>query len=67
MHVSSISHWIDLGRKLLTLNVPSKILADNFLKYFFLLLFFKIGLDIACELSAYETIHMKLQVLFFLK
>ena len=44
----------------------TKIVADNTL--FFLLLSFKeIRLDISCESSARQRIHMKYQVLFSLK
>ena len=52
----------------LTLKAPSKICSR---RHLFLVVFFnfskKTSLDISCELSAKQTIHMKYQDLFSLK
>ena len=50
----------------LSLKYKASLLADNNLK---LILYFseKLRLDISCELSARQTIHMKCQFLFSLK
>ena len=50
--------------QLLTLKVPSKIAADN---TFILLSFEEIRLDVSCDSSARQRIHMKYQVLFYQK
>ena len=47
----------------LTLKAPSKIAADNAFIFFFK----KIRLDVSCESSAKQRIHMKYQALFFQK
>ena len=58
---------------LLTLKVPSKIRSRQHYNFFFCLfiyLFFfldKTSLDISCELSAWQTVHMKCQNLFSAK
>ena len=56
----------------LTLKAPITTAADDIHKYFFIVFFFflfleKIRLDILCESSARQRIHMKHQTLFFLK
>ena len=49
---------------LFTLRASSKIAADS--TFLFLLLFFEeIRLDVSCESSAMQRIHMKYQVFFF--
>ena len=51
---------------LLILKVPKKIAADD--PFVLLLLsFIKIRLDVSCESSVWQRIHMKYQVLFSLK
>ena len=56
---------------MLTIKALITTTVDNTLKYFFIfiVIFFseKISLDISCQLSARQTIHMKYQVLFSLK
>ena len=47
----------------LTLKAPSKFAADGTF-IFYLYLFKKIRLDVSCESSARQRIHMKHQVLF---
>ena len=44
--------------------IPITIAADNILKYFFIIFHREISIDISCELSAKQTIHMKCQDLF---
>ena len=51
----------------LTLMAPITIAADDSLEYFFHCFSEKIRLDISCESSAWQRIHMKHQALFFLK
>ena len=51
----------------LTIKVPSQIVADNILFFLFYNFSEKIGLVVLCELSARQTIHIKLQALFSLK
>ena len=51
----------------LTLKVPIRTAADDSLEYFFHHFSDKIILDIPCESSAKQRIHMKCQVLFSLK
>ena len=49
----------------LTLKAPITTAADDCLGYFFIYFFFdKIMLDISCECSACQRIHMKHQALF---
>ena len=50
----------------LTLKAPITTAADDILKYFFNFSK-KTSLDISCESSAWQTIHMKGQDLFSLK
>ena len=52
---------------ILTLKTPIKTAADNILKYLFFNFSKKTSLDISCESSAKQTIHMKYQDLFSLK
>ena len=53
---------------ILTLKAPITTAADNiFFIYFFFYFSEKTSLDISCELSAWQTIHMKCQDLFSLK
>ena len=49
------------------LTVPVTIAADDILKYDFLMFQIKIRLNISCELSAKQTVHMKYQALLSLK
>ena len=53
----------------LTLEMPITTAADNILSVLSFFLYFsdKIRLDISCELSAMQTIHIKCQVLFYQK
>ena len=51
----------------LTLKVPSKICRRRHSKFFFFFFSEKTSLDILCESSAKQTIHMKFQHLFSLK
>ena len=70
------SHRISFGAKLakiiLILKAPITTAADDnffyFIFFFFFFFFFseKTSLDISCELSAKQTIHMKCQDLFSL-
>ena len=53
-------------QKPLTLKVPITTAADYIHKYFFIV-FRKIRLDISCESSARQRIHMKHQAPFSLK
>ena len=46
---------------------PITTAADNNLEYFFIVFSEKIRLDISCESSARQRIHMKYQALFSLK
>ena len=48
----------------LAFKVPITNAADNSLEYFFIVLSEKIILDISCESSARQRIHMKHQALF---
>ena len=52
--------------KVLTLKEPSKTVADDNIHFSFFFNYFseKARLDISCELSARQTIHMKCQTLF---
>ena len=61
-----ISHFGSFKFIILTLKVPITTAADDNFYYFF---YFseKTSLDISCELSAWQTIHMKCQNLFPLK
>ena len=53
---------------LLTLKAPVTTKADNNFDFFFFFYFqMKTSLDISCEASAKQTIHMKYQDLFSLK
>ena len=53
---------------LLTLKVPITTAADdNFFLFFFFYFSEKTSLDISCESSAWQMIHMKCQDLFSLK
>ena len=64
---SSLIHFI--SRRNLTLKAPITT-ASNILIFFFFSFFNfsrKTGLDISCESSAWQTIHMKYQDLFSLK
>ena len=47
--------------------MQSKIVEGNILKKFFIIFFEKIRIGISCELSAWQTIHMKYQALFSMK
>ena len=58
------SVWITI---ILTIKVKSKIAVDDILNYFWGYFSKKIKLDISCESSARQMIHMKCQVLFSLK
>ena len=49
---------------LLTLKAPSKIAADDTFIFFYFYLLKKIRLDVSCESSARQRIHMKSQALF---
>ena len=51
---------------MLTLKAPSKIAADD-TYYFYFYLSKKIRLDVPCESSAKQRIHMKYQALFYQK
>ena len=51
----------------LTLKAPSKICSRRHFEIFFFNFSKKTSLDISCELSAWQTIHMKYQDLFSLK
>ena len=62
---SFLSHF-SMGKKL-TLKEPIRTAAENIHKYFFIFFSEKIRLDISCESSARQRIHMKLQALFSLK
>ena len=50
--------------KILTLKAPVTTAADNIHKYFFYCFPKKIRLDVSCESSARQRIHMKHQALF---
>ena len=50
---------------MLTLKAPITTAADDILKFFFFNFSKKTSLDISCESSAWQTIHMKYQDLFF--
>ena len=55
-----------LNETVLTLKVPITTAADDILNFFFFFNFSKkTSLDISCELSAWQTIHMKYQDLLF--
>ena len=58
---------LNLHENTLSLNVPITTVADDSLKYFFIIFQRKIRLDISCELSAKQTVHMTCQVLVWLK
>ena len=47
-----------------TFKAPITTAADDIHKYFFIVFLEKIRLDISCESSARQRIHMKNQVLF---
>ena len=49
---------------LLTLKAPSKVCSRRHSKIFIFYFSEKTSLDISCELSAWQTIHMKCQNLF---
>ena len=51
----------------LTLKAPSKICSRQHSFFFFFFFFREKSLDISCESSAKQTIHMKCQDLFSLK
>ena len=53
--------------KTLTLKAPSKIVADDILIFFYFNFSEKTSLDILCESSAKQMIHIKCQDLFSLK
>ena len=52
--------------RILSLKSKFKIIANDILKYFFIIIIIseKIKIDILCELPAGQTIHMKCQFLF---
>ena len=50
-----------------TLKVPTNVFADNILLKNYNNYSEKVRFDILCELSAWQTIHMKYQALFSLK
>ena len=52
---------------LLTLKAPTTTAADDFHKYFFHCFSEKVRLDVSCESSARQRIHLKNQALFSLK
>ena len=52
---------------LLTLKAPSKIAADDTFIIFYFYLSKKIRLDVSCESSAKQVIHIKYQSLFYQK
>ena len=56
---------------MLTLKAPITTAADNYFFFIFFFIFFffsgKTSLDISCELSAWQTIHMKCEDLLSLK
>ena len=57
-----------MAAKELTLKVPITTAADNNFSFFFFFYFSeKTSLEISCESSAWQTIHMKFQDLFSLK
>ena len=62
-------HFLTL--EVLTLKGPITTATDNIHKYFFIVFFFffleKIRLDVSCESSARQRIHMKNQALFISK
>ena len=63
-----VARLIDLPFSLLTLKVPITTAADDNFLYFFIIFFSeKTSLDISCESSAWQTIHMKCQDLYSLK
>ena len=59
--------WIYMGLHLLILKAPSKIAADDTFIIFTFYLSKKIRLDVSCESSAKQKIHMKHQKLFYQK
>ena len=52
---------------ILTLKTPITTAADNILKYFYFNFSKETSLDISCESTAKQTIHMKYQEFFSLK
>ena len=67
MYTHTLGNFFFILNPLLTLEVLSKIVADDILKLILLVFKKKIRLDISCELSALQTIHMICQALFSLK
>ena len=55
-----------MPRERLTLKAQSTTAAEDILKYIFFNFSNKTSLDISCESSAWQTIHMKYQDLFSL-
>ena len=51
----------------LNIKAPITTAEDDILKYIFIIFSKKISLDISCESSAKQTIHMKYQNLFSVK
>ena len=63
-----MSHNLDKNTEvLLTLKMPITTAADEILNFSFYYFSEKISLNISCELSAKQTIHMKYQYWFSLK
>ena len=70
--MSTVKERISFPKKevlLLTLKAAIKIVADDIQKNFFIVVFFpeKIRIDISCESSARQRIHIKHQTLFLSK
>ena len=65
-HLRPISEPSGLS-DILTLKAPITTAADDIHKYFFYCFSEKIGLDVSCESSARQRIHLKHQALFSLK
>ena len=61
-----LQHFLVWGQYL-TLKAPITTAAEDSLEYFFIFFSDKIMLDISCETSARQRIHMKHQTLFTLK
>ena len=66
LHLKFARHQAKMSR-CLTLKVLSKICSRQHLFLFFFIFSKKTSLDIPCESSAKQTIHMKYQDLFSLK
>ena len=60
-------HVHEIIKMMLTIKAPINTAADNVLKYFLNIFLETIRLDIPCELSTKQMIHMKCQAIFSLK